>query len=271
MSKKGASGVPRGAGRQAAEIARLRARVAELEAQVGRFRVLAEQSASLIFLYDLEAGRFVYANERFEELLGYSRTEITAPGFDLFTLVAPDSVEKVQSSHTMRLRGEEHLPFEFGMLARDGRRVAALISSWLTTYEGHPAVVGVITDLSSQQHLAEQLQGAVRRAASERALADSIIAALGEGIIVQDREYRITYQNEVNRRLFGDRVGDVASQGDLRVERAEPEPGRRGPVQPDRRDQGSPRTHLRDVLVAPAAAHLAEGAGPVLAFREGAP
>lgn len=191
-----------------AELERLRAENAELRTMVGEYRLFLEKSADMIFMFDLETGRSIYVNERFEELLGYSRAELTNQAFDFFVLIAPDSVDMVRRSHELHLRGEEHLPFEFAMLARDGRRVDVMLNAWLTSHAGHRALLGVLSDITAQHALAEGLRCALARAEDERARAESVIQAIGESIIVQDRDYRIIYQNEVNRRLFGDRVGE---------------------------------------------------------------
>ena len=197
---------------RAAELARLRAEMAELRGRVEQYDLLVEKSANLIFMLDLELGHLVYVNDRFEDLLGYTRAELLAPGFDFFCLIAPDAEEKVRRSHGMHLAGEEHLPFEYAMVARDGRRVEVMLNSWLTTHDGHRTVVGIIADVTAQHRLAEELRLAAARAESERARAESVIAALGESIIVQDLAYRVTYQNEVNRRLFGDHIGELCHQ-----------------------------------------------------------
>jgi len=42
---------------------------------------------------------------------------------------------------------------------------------------------------------------------SLRQASEAILAAIGEGISIQDRDYRILYQNEVHRKLAGDHVG----------------------------------------------------------------
>ena len=195
--------------RLTAELERVRAERDELRERLDMLVRLADQSSSLIFLYDLRERRIVYANRRYQELLGYAPEEVTAPGFDFFSMIAPDSVEKVRASHGMHLRGEEHLPFEFTMLARDGRRVDVILASWLTAWAGHDAVFGVITDISAQRRLAEQVSRATDRAAGEHQRAESVIAALGDNIIIQGRDYRITYQNEVNRQRFGDHLGEL--------------------------------------------------------------
>ncbi|HEY6000267.1 MAG TPA: ATP-binding protein [bacterium] len=192
-----------------AELARVRAERDELRERMGLLLRLADDSASVIFLYDLAAGRLVYVNRRFHELLGYSPEEACAPGFDFFATIAPDSAEKVRASREMHLRGEEHLPFEFTVLARDGRPIDVLQSSWLTTWADHPAFIGVITDATPVRRLAEEARSASERAAGEHERAESVIAALGDSIIIQDRDFRITYQNEVNRSRFGDHIGEL--------------------------------------------------------------
>ena len=196
-------------GDQAEQIERLRAELGELRGWVRQFRRLANNAPNMVFMRDLQSGRIVYVNDRCEDILGYTREQVLAPGFDLFALAAPDSEEQVRSSRGMHLRGEEHLPFEFVMVARNGRRVEVMLNSWLTTHEGRATAVGIIADVTAQHRLAEELRQAAARAESERARAESVIAAIGESIVVQDLAYRVTYQNEVNRRLFGDHVGEL--------------------------------------------------------------
>lgn len=160
----------------------------ELAEQVSR-----QHTPNAIFMLDLETNRIVSANDRFEELLGYPRAELMRSGFDFFTMIHPDSEEKVRRSREMHGRGEEHLPFEYTMVTRDGSLVEVTLNSWLTNYNGHRAVVGIITDVTEQHRLADELRRAAASAERERARAESVIAAIGESIVVQDPAYRITF------------------------------------------------------------------------------
>jgi PAS domain S-box-containing protein len=54
----------------------------------------------------------------------------------------------------------------------------------------------------------EALRVAVKNAENEKAKTEAIIAGIGDGISIQDREYRIIYQNQVQKDLVGDHVGD---------------------------------------------------------------
>lgn len=45
------------------------------------------------------------------------------------------------------------------------------------------------------------------KAENEKAKTEAIISAIGDGISIQDREFRILYQNEVAKNLLGEHLG----------------------------------------------------------------
>lgn len=59
---------------------------------------------------------------------------------------------------------------------------------------------------------AESLQQSLIKAEAEKNRAEAIIAAIGDGISIQNTDYRILYQNEVHRKLVGDHVGRFCYQ-----------------------------------------------------------
>lgn len=52
------------------------------------------------------------------------------------------------------------------------------------------------------------LREALRKAEEEKIKSDAIIAAIGDGISIQDTDYRILYQNEVHKKLVGAHPGE---------------------------------------------------------------
>ncbi|MGE5300999.1 MAG: PAS domain S-box protein [Acidobacteriota bacterium] len=75
-------------------------------------------------------------------------------------------------------------------------------------------------EISDRKMAEEALRKAVKRARDEKAKSEAIIAALGDGIVIQDREYRITYQNRIHKKLIGDQLGQYCylayrSSGDV--------------------------------------------------------
>jgi signal transduction histidine kinase len=53
----------------------------------------------------------------------------------------------------------------------------------------------------------QELQNATSWALDEKAKTEAIIAGIGDGISIQDRNYRILYQNDIHKNLLGDLTG----------------------------------------------------------------
>jgi PAS domain S-box-containing protein len=58
------------------------------------------------------------------------------------------------------------------------------------------------------RRMQEELHDAVTRANSEKAKSDAVLAGIGDGVTIVDREYRIRYQNQVHKDMVGDRIGE---------------------------------------------------------------
>ena len=73
-------------------------------------------------------------------------------------------------------------------------------------------------ELERQKHLDEharkdaELQRAAQRAKEEKAKTEAIIAAIGDGISIQDTDFKVLYQNEIHMKLVGDHVGEYCYQ-----------------------------------------------------------
>ena len=68
---------------------------------------------------------------------------------------------------------------------------------------------GMVTDLNSRQ---KSLEKTAIRAENEKARTEAIIAALGEGLSIQDRDFRIIYQNRIHREIKGDCQGRLCHE-----------------------------------------------------------
>ncbi|MDA8099786.1 MAG: ATP-binding protein [Nitrospiraceae bacterium] len=68
----------------------------------------------------------------------------------------------------------------------------------------------VISSVLAKQRIAEQeLREALLRIEDEKAKFQAIIAAIPDGISIQDRNFRVLYQNEVHRSLVGNQAGNT--------------------------------------------------------------
>jgi diguanylate cyclase (GGDEF)-like protein/PAS domain S-box-containing protein len=83
-----------------------------------RYRGLVEKAGNAIAVNDL-SGNFNYFNEKFTELFGYTREEMT--GKTLVSLIHPDDTERVMTYHQERLTGVSvPLNYEFKGVRKDG-------------------------------------------------------------------------------------------------------------------------------------------------------
>ena len=96
-------------------------------------------------------GRVVYANRCCEELMGYTREEYYAPGFDFRTLIAPEDRQRIAESYAAHLRGEEVPSYEYTLVTKDGRRIECILTTGLLRYGGQMAIMGIITDITTRK------------------------------------------------------------------------------------------------------------------------
>ena len=61
--------------------------------------------------------------------------------------------------------------------------------------------------LARREHAEDELRKALTTIEDEKAKSEAVIAAIPDGISIQDRNYRILYQNKVHRALLGDHLG----------------------------------------------------------------
>ena len=68
--------------------------------------------------------------------------------------------------------------------------------------------VVVFNDISERVFIEDALMAITRRAKEEKAKTEAIIAAIGDGISIQDSNYKIIYQNKVAQGFYGKHVGE---------------------------------------------------------------
>jgi len=170
------------------------------------FRALAETSSDGMLVISGN-GSFTYGNCRIEEITGYSTYEL--PRHGIRELAHPDDSSFLTGQLKKILICEEvRQQLETRLIRKDGSAVPVELTTTLTLWKGEPAALMIVRDISERKRAEEALRAAVVRAEDEKARTEAIIAAIGEGIIIQDRDFLIIYQNEVHKALIGDHPGE---------------------------------------------------------------
>lgn len=183
-----------------AEIAAREQSQLALSAAEAKFRALVEQS--LVGIYVIQDGHYPYVNPRMEEIFGFSAEEFSARPVLDFIFEADRPL--VQENIRRRLEGEmPSIRYQLRMMRRDGTVVQVEVHGARSEFNGRPAILGTLVDITEQK-LAEQ------RLAAERQLLRTLIDNLPSHIYVKDTAGRYLISNASHTGLLG-----AASEGEL--------------------------------------------------------
>lgn len=136
-----------------------------------KYSILVE--ASLTGVYIQQDGIIRFANERMAEIHGYSREEIL--GMKSLDLVHPEDRAMVDLFRNKRLKGlEGPEEYEARGLTKDGKTIWVTRRNRGIIYEGRPAVLGNLVDITARKRMAENL---VRSERDLRQLSSQLLAA----------------------------------------------------------------------------------------------
>jgi PAS domain S-box-containing protein len=170
-----------------------------------KFRNLAENLPNMIFIN--KKGRVVYANKRCEDIMGYKREEFYSPDFNFFTLIAPESIDLLKSIYSRHLKGDEILPYEYTLITKEGKKIEAILTTKLITYEGETAILGIITDITERKKAEEALRE------SEEKHRETIVNA-NVGIIYYGPEGEVKVLNPKMEQMTGFKRSEIPTLQD---------------------------------------------------------
>ena len=175
--------------------ARAEAANAALVESEGRFRALVEQS--LAGIYIIQEGLFRYVNPGFAAIFGYDSPEEVIDRIPVSALVSPEDRSRVAENIRRRLDWEVgDLKYQFVGLHRDGTTLDVEVHGRAFDYQGQPAVIGLVLDVTA-------------RKAAETALRESehrfhdIVNASADWVWEVDAQGRYTYVSESVTALLG--------------------------------------------------------------------
>ncbi|MBN2298303.1 MAG: PAS domain S-box protein, partial [Deltaproteobacteria bacterium] len=160
-----------------------------------RYRDLVENAGDIIIV--LQDERIKYFNRKAIELTGYTRDEISFTPFEKF--VHPDDMKQIVRRYNQRISGKNlDERFQFRLRKNNGSYLWAEVGSKLIEWEGRPAILDFITDISGRKEALDALHR------SEQQL-QSTFDSIKESVCLLDTENRIIKHNRAMGRLCGKR------------------------------------------------------------------
>jgi PAS domain S-box-containing protein len=144
-----------------------------------RFRTLVEGAPEAIFVHS--QGRFLYLNPGMVSLLGASKSEDLLDS-DSLAVVAPEYREAVRRRIDLQIETGKALPLlEMEFLRLDGSRVSVETTSVPITFQGRPARLVFVRDISDRKRSQQVLR-------EREEIYAAIVDQAAEGIVLVDTE-----------------------------------------------------------------------------------
>ena len=135
-------------------------KTAEAKESEARFSYLVENANEVIVITQDEAVK--YCNTKISELMGYSPEEMQSLTLDEF--IHPGDLELVKSEYRARVSGEQpKSSYSIRVVGRDGQEKHVLVNSALIYWEGKPAALAMITDITEQRLVQLELSKSEQR------------------------------------------------------------------------------------------------------------
>jgi PAS domain S-box-containing protein len=140
-----------------------------------KLRSLVESNVVGVSVFDVD-GHIYEVNDRYAQILGYSRDEMLAEGFNWSRYIPPDASRAVGQVREIALTTGVVSPLEREYLRKDGSRVPILVAGTLFDQERR-LVLGVLLDMSEQKAAERRKQEFLRMVSHE--LRTPLTAILG--------------------------------------------------------------------------------------------
>ncbi|MBD3213958.1 MAG: PAS domain S-box protein [Candidatus Lokiarchaeota archaeon] len=161
-----------------------------------RFRMLAEQALAGIFL--IQDGVYKYVNKKFSDMTGYSTEELLSWGpNEFFKIIHPEFREFTKTQALKKLRGEKDVinQYQYKGFKKDGEVRWVEQYSNRIEYQGKPAILGIILDITDRKKVENELRESEEKF---RIITEKSLSGIA---ILQDNKY--VYINKEFANIIG--------------------------------------------------------------------
>jgi len=135
-------------------------RTRELAESEEKYRKVVENANELIVV--AQEGKLKFINNRGLEITGYSREEMLSSSFINF--IYPSDKALLLENYRKRSQGEDiSSSYDFRIVHRDGSLKWVSVHATEISWQGKPATLGLITDITERKNMEEELQAYARK------------------------------------------------------------------------------------------------------------
>lgn len=171
-----------------------------------KYRMIIENSNDAIFLADVETGIILETNKKAEEMLGRPASEII--GMHQSELHPKERVKHYRKMFKKYVELGGIVKEEIYVCHKDGSRIPVEINNNMFMMNGRKVVIGAFRDVSERRLYEDALDHALDALIEEKNKFEAIISAMGDGISIQNTDFKIIYQNEAHKLMIGDHQGE---------------------------------------------------------------
>jgi len=91
-------------------------------------------------------------------MMGYSKDEFYSHDFNFLSLMEPESQKQAKSFFKKHMENIEVPPLEYKVIKKDGSMIETIINTKLIDYQGESAILGVVTDITEQKRIENELR-----------------------------------------------------------------------------------------------------------------
>lgn len=206
----------------------------KLRASEAKYSTLVEKGNDGILILQ-DNGIFKYVNSVMCKITGYTSEEIIGQPFKNY--LSPEYQKIEIERYQKRVQGQ-HIPsrYEIEILSKGGIRTPVEISASEIEYEGKPAVMAIVRDITERKKVEDTLkqinselvdskhavENVVEDFRLEKAKAEAMLVSIGEGLVAVDTDGKVILMNGVAEQLLrwnhleaiGKQYDSVISLGD---------------------------------------------------------
>jgi PAS domain S-box-containing protein len=143
------------------------------------------------------------------KLFGWEAYEVM--GKKLSSLIVPLNLQ-TRGEGIIRdtVDGKSAFGIETEKIRKDGSMifVSLTTSQLLDSNHNLTGLSFIIRDVTERKRAEKTIEGSLRRLEEEKAKTESIIAAIGDAISIQDTDFKVLYQNKIHQDITGDQKGE---------------------------------------------------------------